>query len=86
MPGYESDQCIYGMGQETLRHAILDCLDEEERREFLGETQGRDLDHRKLLDTGKGAGVASKWMIKSGRIAQFQLAGQLLYEEEGEQE
>jgi hypothetical protein len=28
----------------------------------------------KLLDTNKGARVASRWMIKSGRIAQFQLA------------
>jgi len=65
--------------QETPRHVLLSCPDEEERREFLRETQGH-LDPRKLLDTNKGAQVASRWMIKSGRIAKLQLAGQLLYE------
>ena len=39
VPGYESDQCTCGTGQETPRHVLLDCLDEEERREILRETQ-----------------------------------------------
>jgi len=84
VPGYESDQCRCGNGQETPKHILLDCLDEEERREFLRETQGRRLDFRELLDTDKGARVASRWVIKSGRIPQYQLASQLLYEGEGE--
>ena len=84
MPGYESDQCRCGTGKETPRYVLLDCPDEEERREFLRESQGRRLDFKTLLDTNKGAQVASRWMIKTGRIAQFQLASQLLYEEEGE--
>jgi hypothetical protein len=84
VPGYESDQCRCSTGQETPRHVLIDCPDEEESREFLRESQGRRLDFRTLLDTNKGAQVASRWMIRIGRIAQFQLAGQLLYEEEGE--
>ena len=84
VPGYESDQCRCGTGKETPRHVLLDCLDEEEHREFLRESQGRRLDFNTLLNTNKGAQAASRWMIKTGRIAQFQLAGQFLYDEEGE--
>jgi hypothetical protein len=39
------------------------------------------LDFTGLLDTPKGAQLASRWMIQSGRILQFQLTEQLLYEE-----
>jgi len=84
MLGYESDQWRCGTGQETPRHVFLDCPDEEKRWKFLRESQGRRLDFRTLLDTNKGTQVASRWMIKTGKIAQFQFASQLLYEEEGE--
>jgi hypothetical protein len=84
VPGYESGQCTCGTGQETPRHVLLEFSDEEERREVLREIQGQNLDLRKLLDTEKRAQGASRWMIKSGRIAKFRLASQLLYEEEGE--
>jgi hypothetical protein len=60
VPGYESDRCRCGTGQETLRHVLLDCPDEEERRELLRESRGRLLDFRKLVDTNKGARVASR--------------------------
>ena len=69
VPGYESGQCRCGTGQETPRHVLLYCPDEEEHREFLRGAQGQHLDFRKLLDTVKGARAASRWMIKSGRIA-----------------
>ena len=49
-----------GTGQETPKHVFLDCLNEEEHREFLRETQGQNLDLRKLLDTEKEALVASR--------------------------
>ena len=55
VPGYESDQCRCGTGKETPRHVLLDCLDEEEHREFLRESQGRRLDFKTLLDTNKEA-------------------------------
>jgi hypothetical protein len=79
--GYETVQCDCGTGPETPRHVLLDCPHEEERRAVLREAQGGQLDFARLLDTPKGALSASKWMIQSGRIRQFQLAGQLLYEE-----
>ena len=81
VPEYESEQCSCGTGPETPRHVLLYCPHEEERRTVLRETQGGQLDFARLLDTPKGALSASKWMIQSGRIRQFQLAGQLLYEE-----
>lgn len=82
VPGYESDQCTCGTCQETPRHLLLYRPNEEERREFLREAQGRCLDFKGLLDTIKVARIANQWMIKSGWIAQFQLAGKLLYDEE----
>jgi hypothetical protein len=54
-------------------------LFEAERRIALKEAQGGHLDFGRLLDTPKGALQASKWIIQSGRILQFQLAGSLLY-------
>ena len=82
VPGYESGQCECDMGLETPRHVLLYCPHESERREALKESQGGSLDFNRLLDTPTGALAASKWMIRSGRIPQFQLAGTLLYKEE----
>jgi hypothetical protein len=45
-------------------------------------SSGGQLDFVQLLDTPKGATLATKWMIQSGRIHQFQLAGSLLYKED----
>ena len=42
---------------------------------------GGQLDFARLLDTLKGAPLASKRMTRSGEILQFHVAGQLLYEE-----
>jgi hypothetical protein len=80
VPGYESEQCSCGTGPETPRHILLHCP-HEERRIVLKEAQRGILDFARLLDTPNGAPLASKWMIRSGRLLQFQLAGQLLYEE-----
>ena len=79
VPGYESGQCSCGMGLETPRHVLLHCTLEAERREALKGRQGGQLDFASLLDTPKGAPIASKWMIRSGRLPQFQLAETLLY-------
>jgi hypothetical protein len=81
VPGHESDQCSCGTGPETPRHVLLHCPHEAERRTALKEAQGGQLDFVQLLDTPKGATLATKWMIQSGRIHQFQLAGSLLYKE-----
>jgi hypothetical protein len=79
VPGYESEECSCGTGPETPRHILLHCPHETERRTALREALGSQLDLSRLLDTPRGAPVASKWMIRSGRILQFQLAGALLY-------
>jgi len=83
VPGYESGQCECGIGLETPRHVLLYCPHKSEYKETLKESQGGSLDFDRLLDTPRGAPVVSKWMIRSGRIPQFQLAGTLLYGEEG---
>jgi hypothetical protein len=59
------------------RHVLLDCPDEEERRESLRKTQEGNLGPRKLLDTRKGHGKpVSGWLnqdksLNSGLQANF---------------
>jgi hypothetical protein len=82
----ESSQCSCSVEAETLRHVLLECPYEAERRLDLRKAQGGQLDYNRLLCSPKGARIASKWMIQSRRIPQFQLAGSLLYTGEGEDE
>jgi hypothetical protein len=82
VPDYESSQCSCSEEAETLRHVLLDCPHEAERRLDLKKAQGGQLDYNRLLCTPKGARIASKWIIQSGRIPQFQPAGSLLYKGE----
>jgi hypothetical protein len=79
VPGVESGLCSCGRGSETPRHMLVHCLKESERREELRGVSG-NLDFRKLLDTPEGAGVTSRWIVRSGRLYQFSLARALLYE------
>ena len=79
VPGYESGQCECDMGPKPPRHVLLHCPHESECRKALKESQGGSLDFNRLLDTPRGAPIFSKWMIRSGMIPQFQLAGTLLY-------
>jgi hypothetical protein len=81
VPGYESGQCSCGTELETPRHVLLDCPHKAECHIDLREAQGGQLDFTSLLDTPKDAQLASRWMIQSGRIPQFQLAEQLFYKE-----
>ena len=62
------------------RHMLIHCQKEETQREELKIVGGGRLDLRKLLDTPEGAGVASRWVLRSGRLSQFSLAKALLYE------
>ena len=69
VPGYELEQCSCGIGLETPQHVLLDCPQELERRGALRESWKGQLDFTSLLDTPKGAPIASKWMIRSRRIS-----------------
>src|SRR3982074_1384771 len=82
VPGYESGTCACGRGPETLHHVLIHCPKEAECRSILRGAQGqeRGLDFRGLLNTPNTTPLTTKWMIKSGRIPQFKLAGALLYE------
>ena len=51
---------VHAARARKLQGTLLECPDKEERRKFLRETQGQNLDFRKLLGTEKGARVASK--------------------------
>jgi hypothetical protein len=80
VPDIESGLCSCGNGLETPRHVLIHCQREAARRGELREVDRGRLDLRKLLDTPKGARVASRWVLRSGRLPQFSLARALLYE------
>jgi hypothetical protein len=80
VPGMESGLCSCGNGSETPRHLLIHCQKEEiQRKELKGASGGR-LDLKRLLDTPEGAGLASRWVLRSERLSQFSLAKALLYE------
>ena len=80
VPGVVSGLCSCGNGPETPRHMLVHCLRESGRREDLRRACGGRVDYKQLLDTPEGARVASRWVVRSGRLHQFSLAGALLYE------
>ena len=80
VPEIESGLCSCGTSLETPRHILIHCNREDVQREELKRASGGRLDLRKLLDTLEGAGVASRWVLRSGRLPQFSLARVLLYE------
>jgi hypothetical protein len=82
VPGIDSGLCSCGSGNETPRHLLIHCQKEEiqAHREELKKAGGGRLDLRKLLDTPDGAGAASRWVLRLGRLTQFSLARTLLYE------
>ena len=80
MPGVESGLYTCGNSFETPRHILIHCKKERVRREELRRPNGGGLDFKKLLDTPEGAGVTSRWIVRSGRLPQFSLARSLLYE------
>ena len=57
----------------------LYCEREQDRRTLLRLPGGGPVDYRRLVGTGKGAKVITKWVMGSGRLGQFALARRLLY-------
>ena len=82
VPRYELGQYSCDTGSETPRHVLLQCPYKAEHQETLREAQGGQLDLKSPLGTPKRAPIASKWMIRLGRILQFNLASELLYRED----
>jgi len=78
VPG-ATERCRCGTGKETTAHFLLWCPEQEPRRQELRNLfQGRPLSIRRLLGSDM-VRKTCKWVIMSGRFAQFTLAGSLLY-------
>jgi len=80
VPGVETGLCSCGNSFETPRYILIHCKKEQIQRKELRRVSGGRLDFRKLLDTLEGAGVTSRWIVRSGQLQQFSLARVLLYE------
>ena len=57
VPAYETGKCRCGHGNETPRHLLLSCQEEEDRREDLGQKGNRTF--ARLLNTPEGAVAAT---------------------------
>ena len=77
VPGIFSAQCQCQRGEETTRHLVLFCSNYNLSRENL-IIEGH-LNYRQLIGTSKGAQILASWLIKSGRLGQYSLAKQLLF-------
>jgi hypothetical protein len=80
VPGVKSGLCSCGNGFKTRRYMLIHRKKEQTQREELRRAGGGGLDFKKLLDTLEGAGVTSRWIIRSGRLPQFSPARSLLYD------
>ena len=83
VPGFDSPWCVCGQGRETVRHILVFCPRERERREHLVQALGGPIDTDRMLDTPGKAGIIARWLLRSGRLDMFQLANQLISEEAG---
>ena len=79
VPGFENNRCSCSNAPETVRHVIVHCNKENERRIAL-RNDGRPIDYNWLTNTNMGAKRLTKWLIQGGRLKQFSLASSLLYD------
>jgi hypothetical protein len=80
VPGYETGHCACRMGFETPRHVLMCCNQDSSRRDQLRDSKTRQVDLEQLLDNPDKTGLASRWVIRLGRLLQFPLTKELLYE------
>ena len=82
---FPSPQCRCGQAQKTAVHIILHCpLYAEARRRLC--VSGERLNIRALVSSSKGAWCLTWWFIELCILSQFNLAGELLYEEKEDEE
>src|SRR5947207_1041525 len=85
VPDFLSSQCRCSQAQETAAHIILHCpLYVEARRRLC--VPGERLDIRALVSSPKGAWCLTQWFIELCILSQFNLAGELLYEEKEDEQ
>ena len=76
--GFDSPWCDCGQGRETVRHILVFCPKEKERRKQLVMALGEPIDVDRMLDTPGKAGILARWLLRSGRLGMFQFANQLI--------
>jgi hypothetical protein len=78
VPGFVTATCRCRAGHETPRHMALFCMYEADRRHLLHVSKKRT--YTQMVGTKDGAKHFVRWMMHSGRLAQFSLAKRLLYD------
>jgi hypothetical protein len=78
VPGFPTATYLCGEGYETPRHMALFCTYEADRRHYLHA--GKKRTYTQIIGTREGAKHFVRWMMYSGRLAQFSLAKRLLHD------
>jgi len=73
----DSSECRCGWRKQDVKHILLFCPDFREARQRLLAEAGTT-DARRMLTEAKGIKAAARWMVETGVIASFSLAGEQL--------
>ncbi|PQE26687.1 reverse transcriptase protein [Rutstroemia sp. NJR-2017a BBW] len=76
VPGIESGECLCGQGLETAEHTLLACADQPPPHWEPGTR------FEELVSEAETAAVVARQLIRSGKLRQYSLAAQLLYNTE----
>ena len=78
VPGYDSEECRYGLGTADPQHFLLNCPTySEERRRAFGE--GELPSYVKMVSKPGLTCKVARWAISTGEFEQFKLAAILNY-------
>ena len=80
VPGFDSPRCPCGPFNQTAKHVLIYCAQHARGRHKLFEEAGTN-DYRILTTTGRGLKAATRFLMCTGILSQFQLASCLLYGE-----
>ena len=77
VPGFPSPLCTCGEGTETAEHVLAHCKNLGSQRPWRNGTK-----LIQLVSQPECSATTARWLIKSGRLAQFSLAKKLLYSDQ----
>ena len=82
VPDFPSPMCQCGQAEETASHVIVFCPRfSEQRRQLTGQSMDR-LNVKALVSSAEGAKRLARWFLGLRILPQFNLAAELLREEE----
>ena len=80
VPAFESPECDCNNGTQTAKHVLMHCRSYQALRVRMFAAAATNV-YEKIVQTAKGLKTATRMLIETGLLGQFELAGSLLYGE-----